>query len=136
MEVVTHLLDTNALIQILRGRGKSIVKHLLDHPPGSVAVCSISLGELAFGARLVDGEDEAFRVARLMKDFFPAPFGEREAWEYGKIRSELHRAGTPIGQLDMQIAAVARCRRWVVVTHNTAEFERVEGLEVEDWQET
>ena len=69
-----------------------------------------------------------------MKDFVIVPFGEREAWEYGAIRSELHAKGTPIGQLDMQIAAVARCRDWVVVTHNTAEFTRVNRLRLEDWQ--
>jgi tRNA(fMet)-specific endonuclease VapC len=87
-----------------------------------------------FGAELVEGGEERYRVARLMKDFVLAPFGEREDWEYGAIRSEPHRSGTPIGQLDMQIAAAARCRNWIVVTHNTTEFSRVQGLRLVDWQ--
>ena len=63
MQTCTHLLDTNALIQLLRGEGSSIIQRLRNHPPRSISVCTISLGELAFGANLVDGEEEAFRVA-------------------------------------------------------------------------
>lgn len=52
---------------------------------------------------------------------------------YGKIRADLERKGTPIGPMDMLIAARAKAEDLILVTNNTREFERVEELEVEDW---
>jgi len=134
MHNVTHVLDTNVLVRLLRGHGQDVLGRIIDMSPGSIAVSSITLAELAFGASLSMKANETERVLSLMKDFIAVPFGESEAWEYGKIRHELHQKGTPIGQLDLLIAAVARCHNWVVVTHNLSEFSRVEGLLLEDWQ--
>ena len=53
--------------------------------------------------------------------------------EYGKIRADLERKGTPIGPLDMQIAGHAKSEGLTVITNNTREFCRVEGLAVEEW---
>lgn len=53
--------------------------------------------------------------------------------EYGKIRADLERKGTPIGPLDMLVAGHAKSEELTVVTNNTREFCRVEGLAVEDW---
>ena len=61
------------------------------------------------------------------------PFNQYAAEEYGKVRAELERKGTPIGPMDMLIAGHARAEELVLVTNNTREFFRVENLEVEDW---
>jgi tRNA(fMet)-specific endonuclease VapC len=53
----------------------------------------------------------------------------------GQIRAQLQKLGTPIGSYDLQIAAIALANDLILVTHNTREFERVEGLKLEDWQE-
>ncbi len=53
----------------------------------------------------------------------------------GQIRAQLQKLGTPIGSYDLQIAAIALANNLILVTHNTREFERVEGLKLEDWQE-
>ena len=53
---------------------------------------------------------------------------------FGEIRADLNRKGTPIGPYDLQIAAMALVNDCVLVTHNTAEFLRVEGLRLEDWE--
>lgn len=134
MVTVTHLLDTNVLIQILRGKGHQIVQQLETKSPGTIAISSISLGELALGAHLSEKETERFRVARLIQDFVRVPFSEKEAWSYGEIRGNLHKKGTPIGQLDMLIGAVAKANDWILVTHNQKEFSRIQGLQLEDWQ--
>ena len=60
-------------------------------------------------------------------------FDTDAAEEYGKIRADLERKGTPIGPMDMLIAAHAKAEDLILVTNNTREFERVEDLEVEDW---
>ena len=61
------------------------------------------------------------------------PFDEPADQHYADIRAALERAGTPIGNHDLFIAAHARSRGMTLVTHNTRDFERVSGLSVEDW---
>ena len=63
------------------------------------------------------------------------PFWAATASEYGAIRTHLQSKGTPIGPLDMLIAAHARAEDMVLVTNNVREFERVPKLEVENWAE-
>jgi tRNA(fMet)-specific endonuclease VapC len=99
-----------------------------------VAVSTITLGELAFGAELSHREQEGRRVATLIQDFVTLPFTAKEAWTYGEIRGDLHRKGTPIGALDMMIAAVAKANDLVLVTHNLKDFERIPELHLKDWQ--
>ncbi len=72
---------------------------------------------------------QAFRAG-----FLSLPFDDRCAHEYAKVRANLAKKGTPIGPNDMLIAAVALANGLTLVTHNTAEFSRVVGLTLEDWQ--
>jgi tRNA(fMet)-specific endonuclease VapC len=81
--------------------------------------------------------DPAPRLAELER-FFSAmtslPMDDAAAYEYGRIRAHLELRGTPIGSYDMLIASIALANDLTVVTHNTAEFGRVPGLAIEDWQ--
>ena len=61
------------------------------------------------------------------------PFGEDAAKDYGFIRASLRRQGTPIGNNDLLIAAHARSLNMILVTNNTKEFDRVAGLQIENW---
>jgi tRNA(fMet)-specific endonuclease VapC len=63
-------------------------------------------------------------------------FDEKCEEVYGVIRAQLSLAGTPIGPIDLLIAAAALANQGTIVTHNTAEFGRVKGLRVEDWERT
>jgi tRNA(fMet)-specific endonuclease VapC len=62
------------------------------------------------------------------------PFDDAAAEAYGRLRAELARRGTPIGPNDLMIAAIALAHDLTLVTHNTAEFSRVSGLRLEDWE--
>ena len=53
---------------------------------------------------------------------------------FGSIRAYLEKQGQPIAKHDMLIAAIARAQGLIVVTHNTREFDRIPGLNVEDWE--
>jgi len=130
-----YLLDTNACIRLLNGSSPRLVERLQATPRSQVRLSSIVKAELLFGAR------RSSRLAdnlRLLKDFFSTlpslPFDDRCAEEYGLLRAELDRAGTPIGPNDMLIAATARANSCTLVTHNAREFSRVSGLQYEDWE--
>ena len=62
------------------------------------------------------------------------PFDSNAALEYGKIRANLEKIGRPIGGMDMLIVAHAKSQKLILVTNNTKEFIRVNGLNIEDWK--
>jgi tRNA(fMet)-specific endonuclease VapC len=74
----------------------------------------------------------------LYQEFFSElislPFDGNAAEVYGRIRARLEALGTPISPNDLQIAAIALANNLILVTHNTREFSRVEGLHLEDWE--
>ncbi len=74
------------------------------------------------------------RVEQLRQQFVSVPFDDSAAEEYGRIRSQLADLGTPIGPNDLLIAAIALTHGLILVTHNTTEFSRLDGLVIEDWQ--
>ena len=65
--------------------------------------------------------------------FTVLPFDRSDAETFGKLRAELAALGSPIGPYDIQIAAQGVTRGLTVVTHNTKEFARVPGIQLEDW---
>lgn len=129
------MLDTNACIRILNTSKGPLIDRLRRETPERVRTCSVVKAELLYGAR------KSRRVAenlRLLERFFDVvacvPFDDRCAEHYGLIRAELEREGTPIGPYDLMIAATARAHDMTLVTRNVAEFARVVGLRVEDWE--
>lgn len=129
------LLDTNACLHVLNNTSPGVVVRFSAESPATLRLCSVVKAELLFGAR------KSNRVAKVLAgldQFFrplvSVPFDDECAQEYGRIRADLDRAGTPIGANDLLIAAIARRHDLTVVTHNVDEFTRVVGLPVEDWE--
>jgi tRNA(fMet)-specific endonuclease VapC len=135
---VSHLLDTNAFVDHLRrGPASKVTAKLLAAPPGSIYLCSVVLAELIFGAvRSGPAHEAANRalIAGLQAQCRPVSFNDQAAEEYGKLRAYLTGLGQLIGPNDLMIAAIALANKLTLVTHNTAEFSRVPGLALEDWQ--
>lgn len=132
---MSHLLDTNACIRILTGRSPALVERLRHREAREIQLCSVVKAELLHGARKSARPAENLR---LLDEFF-APFAslsfdDRCAERYGVVRTELERLGTPIGPNDLLIAATALTHGSTLVTHDTAEFGRVAGLRLEDWE--
>jgi tRNA(fMet)-specific endonuclease VapC len=61
------------------------------------------------------------------------PWDEKAADHYGALRAAVEKSGTPIGAMDMMIAAHARSRRATLVTKDLQHFERVPGLLLANW---
>jgi tRNA(fMet)-specific endonuclease VapC len=135
---VSHLLDTNSWVNHLRrGPTSNVTTRLATASPGNVYLCSIVLAERIYGAYHSGAAHQAANlglIAALQRLYVSIPFEDRAAEEYGKIRAHLASRGTPIGPNDSLIAAIALTNGLTLVTHNTAEFSRVPGLQLEDWQ--
>jgi tRNA(fMet)-specific endonuclease VapC len=133
---VTYLLDTNTCIHYLNGTSAAIRRHFETTHPREIAVCAVVKAELFYGA-----ENSQHPIANLQKQrtfldrFVSLPFDDQAAEVYGRIRARMKKAGTPLGPNDVMIAAIAVSQGCILVTHNTREFARVTGLEIEDWEE-
>jgi tRNA(fMet)-specific endonuclease VapC len=128
-----YALDTNSLAYYIKGKGR-VGERLLAEPPSNVAVPSVVLYEIAYGAaRASVPAALRDRLAAFLQAFRVLPFGEAEARTAARIRLELEKAGKPIGPHDVLIAATALERGATLVTHNRKEFGRVKGLRLEDW---
>ena len=130
-----YLLDTNLCIIYLKGRNLNLKQKLESVAIQEIAVCSIVKAELCFGAMKSSNPERNFALQQaFLEQFVSLPFDDLAATTFGVIRSQLEIKGTPIGAYDLQIAAIALANNLILVTHNTQEFRRVEGLQVEDWE--
>ncbi|CAD5920474.1 tRNA(fMet)-specific endonuclease VapC [Planktothrix tepida] len=130
-----YLLDTNLCIIYLKGRNLNLKQKLESVAIQEIAVCSIVKAELCFGAMKSSNPERNFALQQaFLEQFVSLPFDDLVATSFGVIRSQLEIKGTPIGAYDLQIAAIALANNLTLVTHNTQEFRRVEGLQVEDWE--
>ena len=127
-----YLLDANAIIALLNDTTSPIAKRVRRHAPRDFGVSAVVIHELYYGAfKRQRVERNVARVDALR--FSVLEFDEEDARQAGQIRADLASKGTPIGPYDVLIAGQARARELTLVTHNTAEFTRVQGLKVEDW---
>jgi tRNA(fMet)-specific endonuclease VapC len=129
------LLDTNACIRYLNGRSPALKLRIDATGDADILISSVVKAELAFGAaRSIDPLRTSVAQARFLSRFISLSFDDACAAEYGRIRAQLSAIGKPIGPNDLLIAATAVANRVTLVTHNMAEFSRVTGLLLEDWE--
>jgi tRNA(fMet)-specific endonuclease VapC len=131
---VKFLLDSNICIFVLRQKPLDVLKKVASHPSADIAISSITVAELHFGAqRSADPPKNRRALEQFLVPFSLLNFDYAAAEIYGEIRATLQAAGTPIGSLDMLIAAHALSQGLTLVTNNVREFTRVPNLIVEDW---
>ncbi|OWO94828.1 VapC toxin family PIN domain ribonuclease [Rhizobium esperanzae] len=132
--MITHLIDTNAVIALIGRKSDMLLARLMESDEGSIGLSTVVMHELYYGAYKSAKISYNLETLRLFMADFPAVGFEREdARAAGEIRAALAAKGKPIGPYDVLIAAQARSRDLVLVTNNVGEFQRVEGLRVEDW---
>jgi tRNA(fMet)-specific endonuclease VapC len=127
------VLDTNTAIYFFKGQG-DVAHHLLAQPPSAIFLPTVVIYELEVGiAKSTDPQKRRQQLKTLIDAVTVLPFGIQEARIAGRTRAELEQKGTPIGRYDILIAATALARGATLVTHNTREFNRVAGLQLQDW---
>lgn len=132
-----YLLDSNAWIGWLRCSEPKVVARIQAEDPANLVLCSVVVAELIYGAERSTHTQRAGnlrQVAQLRQQFTSLPFDDLAAEHAGQLRAYLTGLGTPIGPNDLLIAAIALANGLALVSDNTAEFSRVPGLLLEDWQ--
>ena len=127
-----YLLDSNAGIALLNNTSPSLLARIRRQRPSDIGLPALVTYELYYGAfksrRTSRNLELVDRIA-----FEVIPFDASDAREAGAIRADLEAVGRPIGPYDLLIAGQARARGLILVTANSREFERVAGLDCEDW---
>lgn len=127
------MLDTNICSYLLRKRPPSVLERFYAADLEDLRLSAVVAAELRYGAARLGSE----RFSGLLEEWLSfqtlLPWPERAAAVYARIRHGLEREGTPIGNMDLLIAAHALAEDAVLVTNNVREFQRVPGLKLENW---
>ena len=129
------LLDTDICIEVLRGRRAAVERMAAEMVSGDLRICTITAFELVFGAESSPRVGDELAKVRAFLAGGPrvAPFETGDAECAGRLRAALSGRGEMIGAYDLLIAGQGLARAWTVVTANTREFARVQGLRLETW---
>lgn len=131
--MIKFMLDTNICIFTIKNKPE-VVREAFNRHHGQLCISTVTLMELIYGAeKSAAPEKNLATIEGFAARLDVMSFDEEAAAHTGMIRSELAKAGTPIGPYDQMIAGHARSRGLIIITNNVREFERVPGLRVEDW---
>lgn len=132
---MTWLLDTCTVSDFVKGQA-GVLARLKTTPPQSISISAVTRMEIEYGLQLHPARTE--KLAPVINAFLASiavlPFENADAKAAGTIRAVLQKRGRPIGAYDIMIAGTALTRGLTVVTSNVGEFERIEGLRVENWR--
>lgn len=127
------LLDTNILIALSKQR-PGLAETLEGISADAILLSSVVVAEIEYGIAKSRRRQHNRRVFdALLSGFRILPFDAAAARLYGPIRADLEKRGRLIGPHDLMIAAHAKSLDAVLVTDNTKEFSRVEGLKTVNW---
>ena len=119
---------------MIRQRSAHLLARIQSFAPDDLGISTITVAELAYGAAKSQRPEQNQRALdQFLLPFLILPFDHEATAIYGRIRAQLERRGTPIGPLDLLIAAQAFALAVPLVSNNFGEFTRVPDLQVEDW---
>jgi len=132
--MISYMLDTNICIYIIKQKPANVITRFRQLPILSLAISSITLSELEYGVMKSSKPDQnQLALSQFLAPLEILPYEDNAAQNYGKLRAFLEKQGTPIGSLDMLIAAHALSINCTLVTNNEKEFSRVPDLHIENW---
>jgi tRNA(fMet)-specific endonuclease VapC len=130
---MNYLLDTNICIYIINEQPAQVLQRLIQAGRESLAISTITVAELAFGVAKSTRADSRVKLENFLSKFPILDWGQDAAWVYGNVRQTLEAKGQRIGERDLLLACQALSLDVTMVTNNTREFERIEGLKLENW---
>ena len=128
------MLDTNICIYIIKQKPPDVIERFKKTEISRIGVSAITLSELSYGAsKSSKPEQNQIALAQFIAPLEILPYGDDAALYYGTLRTHLEKQGTPIGSLDMLIAAHALSTDCTLVTNHEKEFVRIPKLKIENW---
>ena len=128
------MLDTNTCIYIIKRKPSNVIERFIQTEISQIGISSITLSELSCGvSKSSKPEQNQLALAQFIAPLEIMPYGDEAAQYYGDLRTHLEKQGTPIGSLDMLIAAHALSIGCTLVTNNEKELIRIPNLKIDNW---
>ena len=128
------MLDTNTCVYIIKRKPPDIIERFKRTEISQIGISSITLSELVYGvAKSSRPEQNQIALTQFVAPLEILPYGDDAAQYYGDLRVYLEKQGTPVGSLDMLIAAHALSIACTLVTNNEKEFIRIPELKIDNW---
>lgn len=132
--MIQYMLDTDICIYIIKRKPADVIKRLMKSRISQIGISSITLSELESGVEKSSKQEQnQVALAQFLAPMEILSYGDEAAQQYGRLRAFLEKQGTPIGSLDMLIAAHALSIDCILVTNNEKEFGRVPNLKIDNW---
>ena len=132
--MMKFMIDTNTCSYIIKRKPVEVISRFRQLQISQVGISSITLSELEYGViKSSKPAQNHLALAQFLAPMEILPYGDEAAEHYGRVRFYLEKKGTPIGSLDMLIAAHALSADCVLITNNVKEFERVPNLKINNW---
>lgn len=126
------MLDTDISSYVIGRRPPQISERFARHAE-QLCVSVMTAAELRFGAEKAGRPELATLIEAYLARLTILDWGDSATFHYARIRTELERLGTPIGNMDLLIACHAVAEQATLVTNNVKHFSAVPGLRVEQW---
>ena len=127
-----YLLDTNICIHFFRGKFDLIDK-LNEVGIENCAISEITLAELVFGAENSTNPEKNHKLIEILIEKITILPIFDSIMQYGKQKARLRKQGLMISDFDLFIGCTALENNLIMVTENSNEFERIEGIKIENW---
>lgn len=128
-----YLLDTDTCIYWLNGK-KSVRDKLLEIGFQEVSICVITVSELYFGAYNSSKIKQNLTTAEIfIQNISILPLSNQTLKQFGQLKAQLRKAGTPVADFDLLIASVAITENLTLVTNNTRHYQRIPNLILDNW---
>jgi len=131
-----YLFDTNICIYLINEKYERLISKVEQSGLEQIAISTITIAELEYGiakSKTIYKEKNKLALMQFLLPFKILDFGQNDAYQYGRIRSDLQARGEPIGNMDMLLAAQAVSNNLILVTNNLREFKRISGIKLENW---
>ena len=129
-----YLLDTNICIYAINKKPDIVLNRIKKEIRKGIYISTLTVAELEYGVEN-SSRIESNRIAliKFLSIFNSLAFDDLDAIPYGRLKLKLRKTGSLIGPIDMLLAAQALSKGLIIVTNNTKEFERIDGLIIENW---
>jgi len=128
-----YLLDTNVVSDLVRNPQGKAARHIREIGEAQVCTSIVVAAELRYGAAKRSSPRLSAQLEAVLGALEVLPLERPADAAYGLLRTQLERAGTPIGANDLLIAAQAIALGCTIVTDNEKEFARILDLPRENW---
>lgn len=128
-----YMLDTDICIYAINERPAAVLNAFRAHAADGLGISAVTAAELFYGVARTGSARNLLALRQFLAPLEIAPFDDQAAEVFGSLRAWLTAQGTPIGPYDTQIAAHAQSLGLTLVSNNTREFQRVPGLQLENW---